>query len=92
MLGISGPSLLELAVEKAIRDLNLHVIGSEDYVRTLDALVKLHKMKLEEKASSVKKDTLLIVGTNLLGLLMIIKHEHVNIITSRAFSLLLKPR
>lgn len=85
-------SPLERAIDLAIRDLNRHVIGSEDYVRTLDALVKLHKMKTEERSSVVSKDTLLIVGGNLLGIFMILKHEHVNVITSRAVGLLLKPR
>lgn len=85
-------SPLEHAIDLAIRDLNRHVIGSEDYVRTLDALVKLHKMKSEERSSVVSKDTLLIVGGNLLGIFMILKHEHVNVITSRAVGLLLKPR
>lgn len=87
-----GPSMLELVMEKAIRSLNHHVIGSEEYNRTLEAIVKLHKMVIEEKNSFVKKDTWLIVGANLLGILMIIKHEHVNIITSKAIGLLLKPK
>lgn len=85
-------SPLERAIDIAIRDLNRHVIGSDDYVRTLEALVKLHKMKTEEKSSSVSKDTLAIVGGNLLGIFMILRHEHVNVITSRAVGLLLKPR
>lgn len=84
--------MLEIAIDKALRDLNRHVIGDEDYVRTLDAIVKLHKMKIEEKNSLVKKDTLIIVGANILGLLMIIRHEHVNVITSKAMGLLLRPR
>ena len=85
-------SPLERAIDLAIRDLNSHVIGSEDYVRTLDALVKLHRMKSEERSSPVSNDTLLIVGGNLLGIFMILKHEHVNVITSRAVGLLLKPK
>jgi hypothetical protein len=92
MFGMRGQTLLEIAIDKALRDLNRHVIGDEDYVRTLDAIVKLHKMKIEEKNSLVKKDTLIIVGANILGLLMIIRHEHVNVITSKAMSLLLRPR
>ena len=86
------PSSLELEVDRAVRELMNHPIGSEDYVRTLDAIVKLHKMKEEEKSSFVSRDTLAIVGTNLLGILMIIKHENVNVITSRAMNLVMKPR
>jgi hypothetical protein len=33
---------------------------------------------------------MLIVGANLLGILLIIKHEHLNVITSRAITMVLK--
>ena len=87
-----GSNLLELATNRAIRELSHHPIDSEKYVRTLDSLVKLHKMKEDEKPSSVSMDNLIIVGANLLGILMVIHHEKVQIVTSRAISLLLKPR
>lgn len=85
-------SSLEIVTERAIRELNNHPVGSEEYVRTLDQVVKLHKMREEEKSASVSKDTLIVAGTNLLGIIMIIKHEFLNVITSRALSLILKPR
>jgi len=40
----------------------------------------------------VSRDTLAVIGANLLGILMIIKHENVNVITSRAMGLILSPR
>lgn len=83
---------LEVAVNRAIRSLNVYEAGSEEYREALDALVKLHKMKEDEKPNPVSKDTLIIVGANLLGILMVISHEHVNVVTSRAIGLLLKPR
>jgi len=66
--------------------------GSEEYREALDALVKLHKMKEDEKPKPVSKDTLVIVGANLLGILMIISHERVNVVTSKAIGVLLRPR
>lgn len=89
--GKSHLSPLEVAVNRVIHDLNNHEIGSEEYQKSLDALAKLHKMREEEK-SSVSKDTLVLVAANLLGLIMVISHERVNVITTRAFSMLLKPR
>jgi hypothetical protein len=86
------PTLLDRATDKAIRALDNHQIGSQDYVKTLDSVIKLHKMKEEEKPSSVSRDTLIIAGTNLLGIIMIIRHEHVNVIASKAMNLVLKPR
>jgi hypothetical protein len=83
---------LEIALNRAISSLSNHETGSKEYVDTLDAVAKLHKMRQEEKPSSISKDTLLIVTANLLGIILIIKHESVNVITSRAIGLLQKPR
>jgi hypothetical protein len=85
-------SPLEKAVNTALNQLNYYETWSEEYARTLDALVKLHKMKEEEKPSSVSKDTMAIIAANLLGIFMIITHERVNVITSKAFGLLLRPK
>jgi hypothetical protein len=90
--GDKPESQLEAAINKAYRDLDSHPVGTEKYVQTLDAIVKLHKMKEDEKPSEVDKNTALIVGANILGILLIIRHEHVNVITSRAMSTLIKPK
>ena len=82
---------LELAFDKAVRDLNRHEIGSEEYAKRLEMVIKLHKMVTEEKSSYLSKDTMASIGANLLGIFMIIKHEHVNVITSRAMNWVMKP-
>lgn len=84
--------LLENAFEKAVRDLGNHETTSEEYAKTLDRVVTLHKMLVEDKPASVSKDTMAVVGANLLGIVLIIKHEFVNVISSRAMSLLIKPK
>jgi hypothetical protein len=85
-------TLLVLENERVIRRLKDHVIGSKEYAETLELSIKLHKMKNEEKNPSVSKDTLAVVGANLLGIFMIIKHENLNVIASRAMNLVMKPR
>lgn len=86
------PTPLELEVDRAIRELKHHAIGSEEYVKTLNSIVQLHKMKEEEKPSSVSKDTLAIIGANLTGIFMILKHENVHVITSKAMNFILRAR
>lgn len=86
------PSSVELEVERALRELKNHPIGSEEYNKTLDAIVMLHKMQEEEKPTFVSRDTLAVVGANLLGILLIINHERVDIASRAAMSLLMKPR
>jgi len=64
----------------------------DEYAKILEHLVKLHKMKEDEKPPRVSPDTILMVAANLTGILLIIRHEHVNVITSRAMSTLIKPK
>lgn len=85
-------ALLEDAFDRTIRYLRVLEVNSPEYAKTLGHAVTLHKMLVEEKTPSVSKDTMAVVGANLLGIVLIIKHEFVNVVTSRAMSLLLKPR
>jgi hypothetical protein len=85
-------SLIEQAIDRAMRELSHHAIDSKEYTMILDRIVVLSELKQKEKNSAISKDTLAIVGANLLGIFMIIQHEHVNVITSRAMNLVMKPR
>jgi hypothetical protein len=83
---------LELEVDRAVRELKNHPIGSEEYMKTLDAIVKLHKMKEEESPGFVSRDTLAVVGANLLGIVMIIRAERSYVISRNAMQMVLRPR
>lgn len=92
MFRTRGLTLVERLLDRTLRELNNHPIGSDEYVRTMDAVIKLHKLREEEKPKSVSKDTLLIVSANLLGILLILQYEHLHPITTKAMSFVLKPR
>ncbi len=85
-------SKLEIAFDEALTELIDHPENSEAYATILDQIVKLHKLKEEEKPSRVSKDTLALIAANLTGIVLIMTHERVNIITTKALSTLLKPR
>lgn len=84
-------SLLDQELNSVLRELKHHGVDSEEYAKILDSAVTLHKMREVEKSSYVSKDTLAVIAANLLGIFMVIKHENVNVITSRAMNLLMKP-
>jgi hypothetical protein len=86
------PTRLQTALDRALENLDQKGVATDEYVKTLAVVTELHKMKEAEKPSSVNPDTLLLVGANLVGILLIIRHEHVNVITSRAMNALIKPR
>lgn len=83
---------LETVINEALERIE-HVDPSTDgFAKATDQIAKLHKMKETEKPSRVSPDTLVLAATNIAGIIMIIKHEHFNVITSKALSFVLKPR
>lgn len=86
------PTLLDEAVDRLLLDLERQSIGSEEYDKTLELLSKLQKMRADEKPAPISKDTMLTVGANLLGIMMIIGYEHQHVLTSRALNMLQKPK
>lgn len=64
--------------------------GSEEYGVALEQLSKLQKIRQEEKPDRVSSDALLAAAVNILGIALIIKHEHVNVITSKALGFIPK--
>jgi hypothetical protein len=66
--------------------------SDEAYASLVDQLVKLHKLKEDEKPSRVSHDTLITAGANLLGIVLIVGHERAHIISSRAKDFVLKLR
>lgn len=84
--------MLESELERMIRRLNSEVPLSEEYAKTLTLVERLEEMMEKEKPSSVSKDTLVTVAANLAGIFMIIRHEHVNVITSKALGFVIRSR
>jgi len=85
--------LLEREIEHTLKSLRGQVIGSDEHKQALDAAVTLHSL-MDNDSPGVSKDTLAIIAGNLFGIILILKHEDVNVITSKAFNLvnLLRPR
>lgn len=86
------PSLLDREITRVLRELHACEIGSEEYTKHLNTLRLLNEIDATYQPKSVSRDTLAVIGGNLLGILMIIKHEHLNVISSRALQMILKPR
>ena len=59
-------------------------VDSKEYADLLERLGRLQKLRQDEKPDKASTDTLLTVGANLLGILLILNHEHLNMITSKA--------
>ena len=84
--------MIEAELERAIVHLKTEQVYVEDYKKTLNVVERLHAMMDKGKPSRVSKDAMLTVAANLVGIILIIKHENVNVITSRALNFVMRPR
>jgi len=77
-------SSLDKAIDSALADLVAENIAGDEYGVVLDRVSKLHKMRETENSHRVSPDTLVLAATNLIGIFLIINHERLNVITSKA--------
>ncbi len=66
-----------------LRDLE---INSKEYGEVLRQLETLQQIRKEEKPDGFSSDAMLMAATNLIGIFVIVRHEHLNVITSKALS------
>lgn len=85
-------SKLDQAIDDALFTLLSHHPTSDEYATIVERVAKLHKLKEIESPQRVSPDTLLTVGANLAGIMMIIHHERLNVVTSKALSFVMKPK
>jgi hypothetical protein len=64
--------------------------GSATFERQVDQLVKLYALKDNQSKKNVSSDALVTAGSSLLGILLIIGHERVNVVTSKALGFVRK--
>ena len=83
---------LEIEIIKALAELRNHAASSEEYGTVVDRIAKLHKLKTEDSPKPVDPNTVILAGTNLLGIALILRHEYLNVLTSKALSFVIKTR
>lgn len=83
---------LDKTIRRAYAKLNEHDVMSDEYSKVLDRIIQLNKLKdAEEKhQKQISPDTMVLALTNLVGIAMIIRHENLNVITSKATSFIPK--
>lgn len=91
-------SALETAITRLLADMAKVSCDSDEYAKLTDQLSKLYKMKevdakiRRESSNRVSPDTLALIAANLTGIVMILSHERMNVIGSKALSFVSKLR
>jgi hypothetical protein len=95
---------LDELIDDLLRDMKAEGNVTEDYVKMMDQLSKLYKLKeiqdnlelkkVEQKSRKfgISPDTLAVVGANIVGIVAVLYHERVNVITSKALGFIIKAR
>jgi hypothetical protein len=88
------PTPLDTVIEMALKDLMTFGPGTQEYDIRLARLERLYRQKEWEtpKPEALSPNTVANVGANLLGILMIIRHERVNVIATKALSFVIKTK
>lgn len=84
------PTKLDEAIDAALIELADISPTHQDYPEIMKKIQELYKLKEQNSPKRVTPDTLLLVGGNLAGILMILHYEHLHVIGSKALGFVLK--
>lgn len=82
---------LDPEIERIKGDLAFEDTGSEVYEQKLRQLVTLYELNKKKKLN-ISGDTIVMATVNLLGILLILKHEQLNVVSSKALGFVSKLR
>lgn len=85
-------SRLDRAIDELYDDLAGFTGDAEEYGLIVYQLGKLHELRDTKKSQPLSMDTLAIVSANILGIIIIVGHERMHVITSKALNFTLKMR
>lgn len=91
-LNLRKKSKLEKAIDSILDDMAKFDASSDEYGEMTGNLEKLLKAKSYEKSKGISPDTAIVVAANLIGIVLILKHEKIDIITSKALGFVMKGR
>lgn len=88
----SNKTKLEVEIDRLETHLSNVDILDDDYELTIDRLKSLYELTDKKDKFKVSPDTLAVVAGNLLGIAIILKHEELNIVTTKALGFVMKGR
>ena len=83
---------LDDAIDRILDTMNEEEVGSQKYKDSIIYLARVDDVRQKSEPSKISRDTYLIVGGNLLGILIIAFAEQNHVVVSKALSFVLKPK
>lgn len=79
-------------LQRLLRELETTEPNSEEYGTLVERLKKFQQMRAEDRPEKLSPNTAALVVTNVLGIVMIVRHEQFNVIVSKALGFVIKPK
>ena len=88
------PNMLDDAIERVLTRMQYEEPDSEEYGTLLGRLDRLISIKNAQKSEKprISADTLVTAGASLLGIILILGYERVNVVTSKALGFVIKSK
>lgn len=83
---------LEKAIDGVFKEMSYLESSTEEYAKMVDQLSKLYLLKEIDSKKRVSPDTMATVAANLIGIILIVGHERVHVVTSKALNFVMKLR
>jgi len=77
------PSVLDEHIADILDRMKQYGPDNDEYPKLVEQLERLNKLKSEERRFKFSSDTMLIVGGNLIGILIIVAYEQKHVIVSK---------
>lgn len=82
------PTVLDEEMNRIVARMNEMDVTEEDYTALMAHLDRLVQLRKDDRSSRIDPNTLAVVGGNLLGIIIIVSYERVNVITTRALTMI----
>ena len=86
------PATLQELIDLVQTQMLLEGADSDKFQEMSEQLEKLYAMKKSNRSSRVSPDALVAVAGNLLGIGLILQHERLHVVTSKALSFVMKTK
>jgi len=83
---------LEATIDDLMAQMSDHKPDSPEYKAMTENLTKLYALRDEKSAKGVSPDAVLAVAGNLMGIAMIVGHERIGVVTSKALQFVMKAK
>lgn len=77
---------ISVEVDRVVDFLSNKDPNSEEYTHAVQNLKTLCEARAKKQASLIEPDVLITAGVNLLGIILILRHEQFNVVTTKAIN------